>query len=196
MKHQHRRTGVGLLTRLQGLIGLRLFLLACGATATFVVSTTLAAYSDSATSANTEFSTGSVTLGINPSTALFNVTSMKPGDVFYAPLTVTNNGTLAATYAMTASASNVDLKGLAAVMIGEVRKTPSATCNSTTFAASGTTVAANALGLALLATSAPRSLAAGASEYLCFQVTLPLSVLNATQGATTTASFTFTSTQA
>lgn len=177
------------------LFSIRTLMLAVGLSAAFFTSTSLAMFSDTQTSTNSQFQTGTLSLGVNPSTALFNVTGMKPGDVVYAPLTISNSGTIGLTYSMTSSATNTDNKGLAAALTGEV-KAITGTCNATTFNASSNTVAPNVTGLASIATASARTLAGGASEIACFKVTLPSSAGNALQGAATTATFTVAANQA
>lgn len=178
------------------MVSTRLLVIAVGISAVFFTTTSLAMYSDTQTSASSKFDTGTLSLGVNPATALFNVTGMKPGDVAFAPLTLSNTGSLSLSYSMTSSATNADNKGLAAALTGEVRLISGSTCNATTFNASTTTIASNVTGLASLATSSARTVAPAANEVACFKVTLPSSAGNTLQGATTTASFTFVAAQA
>lgn len=161
---------------------------------------TFASFSDTQTATST-FSAGTVDLQLNSTAgATYTFTSlslsaMKPGDAVYAPLTVSNVGTLPYTYAMTSSASNADGKGLASSLVLGMKVVANAgACDSggAGYAASSTTVVAEgALGSAAISS---RSLAAGASEVLCTYVSLPSNAANSLQGATTTDTMTFTAT--
>jgi hypothetical protein len=140
------------------------------------------------------FSTGSVVIRANDQTGTVAFTSlsmsgMTPGAVRYAPLRITNGGTADFTYAM-ATATSGSAPLAAALTIG-IKTVPSATCTATEYNASSTTVYSEAAGLGSAAI-ASRPLAAGASEFLCFKVTLPSSAGNALQGLTTNATFSFT----
>lgn len=151
---------------------------------------TFALFSDTATS-DASFATGTVDITASPATALFTVSGMKPGNVNYAPLTVSNAGTLAFTWTMTTTATNADGKGLASALVGEV-KVGVTSCDAAGWA-SGTTIAGSS-SLATLATSAGRALATATSEVTCFRVELPSTAGNGLQGAATTATFYFTAT--
>jgi hypothetical protein len=97
-----------------------------------------------------------------------------------------------------ASASNVDTKGLGAALVVKVTNdgsttgsAPAVTCAGTALGNTGTTFAAN-----LVSSTSPRLLAAGASETLCIQATLPGTLTGSVpgaglQGATTNVGFTF-----
>lgn len=158
--------------------------------------TSLALFTDSATVPANTFSTGTIDIATSPTTALVTMSAMVPGDQVTAPLTVLNNGSLALRYAMTSTTTE---DTLAAQLVLTV-KSGVASCSNANWAASGTTLYSGALGS--VATTAvlgsvtqgsqagDRSLSGGASEVLCFNVTLPA---NATlgSGASTTATFTF-----
>jgi hypothetical protein len=177
-----------------GGLSIRLAMIIVGVLSTGVLVTSLASYSSTAAPADSHFDTGTVQLTASPSSAMFNATGMKPGDVVYAPLTLANAGSLALNYTMATAATNTDSKNLAAALQAEVRKVASTTCNATTFGASSTTMASNVTGIASLAMSS-RALAVGANEIACFQVTLPSSAANSVQGASTDVTFTFTGAQ-
>jgi hypothetical protein len=195
MKLGNNRRSKGILAPVFAMASARMLIIAAGLGLVFFTSTSFAMYSDTQTSANSSFQTGTLSLGVNPATALFNVSNMKPGDASYAPLTLTNAGSLSLSYSMTSSASNADSKGLAAALTAEVKLVPGATCNATTFGASSTVIAPSVTGLASLATTAGRTVAAAGTEVACFKVTLPSTAGNALQGASTTASFTFAAAQ-
>jgi spore coat-associated protein N len=140
--------------------------------------------------ANT-FTTGSVDISTSPSTAFLTMSNMAPGDSVTAQLTVSNDGTLELRYAVTTDATNADALDLRDALTLTI-KTLGTDC--TTF--DGTqlytgTLANGAIGdPAQGADSGDRTLAATASEDLCFKVELSSSATGP-EGATTTATFTF-----
>jgi spore coat-associated protein N len=162
---------------------------------------TFASFSDSGEAGST-FTTGTVDLlvGGDPDDAYaftsLEMQNMKPGDVKYAPLTVSNSGTLNLSYTMTTSATNPDTKALRDALTLEARIVANqAACDSggSGFNASTTTVISS--GALSAAAISARTLNAGASEVLCYKVVLPSSAGDALQGATTVATFTFGATQ-
>ncbi len=146
------------------------------------------------------FSTGSVDLSATPATAVVTLSAMAPGDTVTAPLTVSNAGTLAYRYALlsTVTASTPDL----AAQLDLTVKTGVTTCTTAGFSATGTALyGPNDLGstagtkifgdAAQGAQTGDRTLAAGGSEILCVQVSLPSSTGNTYQTKTTTATLRF-----
>ena len=162
---------------------------------------TFATFTDSGT-ADSTFTAGSVDLLVNSETddayafTSIEMSNMKPGDVKYAPLTIANNGTLGFTYTMSTSATNADSKALRDQLTLGVKKVANAAaCDSAGvgyLASVDTMTASGALSAGAIAS---RSLAAGASEVACFRVELPSGSGDSFQGATTTATFTFSATQ-
>jgi spore coat-associated protein N len=147
------------------------------------------------------FATGTVALGVSPATTALTFSTMAPGDSVTAPLTVSNTGTLAHRYAVLSTTDVTDANFLAAQLQMTI-KTGVTTCTTAAFAATGTvlygpgvlgsTTGTKVIGDAAQGTQAgDRTLAAGASEVLCAQVTLPTSTGNAYQNATTTATLRF-----
>jgi predicted ribosomally synthesized peptide with SipW-like signal peptide len=155
----------------------------------------LALFTDSASVPANTFTTGSVDIATSPVSAVVTMPAMAPGDQVTNPLTVQNNGTLALRYAMTSTTTEDTL----AADLQMTVKSGVTTCTNAGFGASGTTLYSGDLGatttLNILgdntqgADAGDRTLAAGASEVLCINVSLPLAAT--TQGATTTATFTF-----
>lgn len=165
---------------------------------------TFATFTDSATSVST-FTAGTVDLvaggdaGDAYAFTALTMTTMKPGDVKYAPLSIANVGSLGFSYTMATSATNLDTKGLAdQLTLGITKVATAAACDS---AGVGYLAAVTALDIAsaegALSTRAiaSRTVAAGASEVLCYKVTLPTASGDSFQAATTTATFTFSATQ-
>lgn len=150
--------------------------------------------------ANT-FTTGTIILETNPTTALVTFSNMAPGDQVTAPIVVTNNGTLQLRYAVTSVATNTDNKGLRSQLVLTV-KSGVTDCSNSGFGSSGTQLYSGVLGSDSPGTNiignpaqgeqaGDRTLNAGNNETLCFNVSLPLGTGNAYQNATTTATFSF-----
>jgi predicted ribosomally synthesized peptide with SipW-like signal peptide len=160
---------------------------------------TFASWTDSVAIAGTDFSTGTIDLKVQnldavPAYTDLTITTMVPGNTVAGVLTVKNSGTAPLKYTATTTASNTDGKALATALVVKVTgaatitgTAPSATCGGSTLTGTGT-----AFGGGLVTTG--RLLAAGASETLCVQVTLPTTAASSLQGATTSVAFTFTST--
>lgn len=147
----------------------------------------LAVFSDTDASGGA-WTTGTVVLGVSPATA-FNATNILPGDGGSQTISVANTGTGALRYALSGSTTNADGKGLA----GQI----SLTVQAGTCVAPGATLYSGALSGAAFGSNAQgaqagdRSVAAGATDDLCFTWSLPLATGNAFQNAATSATFTF-----
>lgn len=169
---------------------------------------TLAVFSDAAPSNNNTFTTGTLDLKLsdNNETDLDSVstsvtfTAMAPGDTVTDRIVPKNTGSLALRYAISASATNADSKGLKDQLVLTIKTidvtTPGIPCDNfdgtqlytgDTDSTAGKLVGDNTQG----AQAGDRTLAAAASETLCFRVNLPLSTGNTFQNATTTVTFTF-----
>lgn len=163
---------------------------------------TFATFTDSGTATST-FTAGSVDLLLSGETddayafTSIEMSNMKPGDVQYAPLTIANAGTLGFSYTMATTATNADSKALRDQLTLGIKKVANAAaCDSAGvgYAASlDTMTASGALSSAAISS---RSLSAGTNEVACFRVELPSGSNDTFQGATTTATFTFSATQA
>jgi spore coat-associated protein N len=152
----------------------------------------MAVFTDEADVDNNNFSTGTVVISTDPATALFTVTDMLPGDTAGPQaLTVENEGSVALTYTMSTSATDPDSKGLRDQLTLVIREMDTDTAGCANF--NGTQLYSGALSGGAI--SSERTLAASASEVLCFRVNLDLSTGNAFQGATTAATFTFSAEQ-
>jgi Camelysin metallo-endopeptidase len=141
------------------------------------------------------FSTGTITLGLQPATTLVTFAGMVPGDQVEAPLIIADDGTGALRYAMTSVASDVDGKhardvlqltverrtGCAGAVLETVYDGPIAT------AVFGDPQVGADLG--------DRALNGGTSEKLCFRVTLPVDTDVLYQTAATTVTFSFSAEQ-
>lgn len=159
----------------------------------------LALFTSSATSGGNTFTTGTIVIGLSPASALITFSGMLPGDSTTGTLTVTSSGTSQLRYAMTTAATNADAKALRDQMTLVIKTKDTATAGCTNF--DGTqlysgTLAAGAIGDPTAGAQAgDRTLAGAASEVLCFRAALPSATGNAFQGATTTATFTFSAEQ-
>lgn len=182
-------------TRVQAVLSLGV-VLAASATGTF------AYWTDTATVSGTTISSGSIDLMVNnqQSDSAFTtmaLSNMVPGNSAAGVITVRNNGASPLTYYVDGAATNADGKGLGAAMVVKVTgdgsrsgSTPNFTCAGAALANTGTAFSAN-----LVQSANPRQLAAGASETLCVQATLPSGASASLQNATTNVSFTFNASQ-
>lgn len=158
---------------------------------------TQAVFTDSETVTGNAFTTKTIDLGLSLTDSLLNLTTLLPGDKVTAPLTITNSGDGDLRYAMSSSST---LATLTDGMTGTVRSGVT-TCSTAGFLATGSQVVTgtlSSLGFGSAnqgADSGDRTLAAGASEVLCFQAELPLGALNALQGLSATVTFTFAAEQ-
>jgi len=176
---------------------LRLVALGASVVAVFGLSVgamSLALFTDDVNVNNNSFTAGTVDLTTTPTTAVFTVTGMMPGDDRYGQLTVTNSGNASFRYSMTTSATNPDTKDLRNQLTLEVREKAAGTCaadftgnavvNST--ALQGASFGSSTQGQ----DTGDRVLASG-SEALCFKVHMPNGTDDTYQGATTVATFSF-----
>lgn len=163
-----------------------------------------ALFTSTASVGSNAFTTGTVVISTNPSTALVTFNGMAAGDQVTNPLTVSNAGSLDLRYAVTATATNADAKALMSQLVLTI-KSGVTTCTNAGFSGSGTQVYTGALGsvagINVIGNPAPgadtgdRALSGSTNEALCFNVSLPLTSGNAYQNATTTATFTFNAEQ-
>ena len=175
------------------------------ATSGLAALTSGAFFTDTDSVTGNSFTTGTVQLTATPASAAVTMGSMAPGDVKVGTVSIANTGSLAERYSMVSTADNTDGKGLAAALQTTV-KVGVTDCTPAGFGVSGTVVYGpgvfgSATGTKIFgdatqgAQPGDRTLAAGASENLCMQVSLPTTTGDGLQGATTTATFTFNSEQ-
>ena len=161
-----------------------------------------AIFTSTATNNANTFSTGTIVISTSPSSAFITFSTMVPGDVVTQALTVSNTGTASLRYAVTSATTENTL----AAQLDLTIKSGVTTCTTAGFGASGTviygagdlgsTTGVNVIGDPTQGSqSGDRTLAASASEALCFQVSLPLASGNTYQGLTSTATFTFAAEQ-
>jgi predicted ribosomally synthesized peptide with SipW-like signal peptide len=160
----------------------------------------LALFTDQESVAGT-FSTGTIDLDGTAIAGLTLTTSaMMPGDTVTDDVLVSNIGTAQLRYALSTASTNADAKLLRNVLTLMVKTvdvtTPGTPCNDFdgTSVLAATVLGASTAGFgnpAAGAQAGDRSLAAAASETLCFRVSLPSGTGNPYQGAATTTTFTF-----
>ena len=177
--------------------------LGLGAVLLVGVNGTYALWSDTVPVSGVTISAGLLDLKVNtldsvPTYTDLSLSGMVPGNTVAGVLTVRNAGTIPLTYYATAAATNADGKGLGAALVVKVTadaavtgSAPARTCAGATLAQTGTTFAGNLVGVP----ATQRSLAAGASETLCIQATLPTTAASSLQGATTNVSLAFNASQ-
>ena len=174
---------------------------ALGTLSSAVWASTYATFTDSATSTST-FTAGTVDLTVNAeaddaySFTSLESSNLKPGTTVYAPLTVANVGTLGYTYTMASSSTNADSKALRDTLrLGAKVVANAAACDTAGVGYAASVTTAMAEGAISAAAITTRTLAASASEVLCFKVELPSSAGDSLQAATTTTTMTFSATQ-
>jgi len=152
----------------------------------------LAIFTDSQAVGANAFTTGTITLGLAPASALLTSAAMMPGDTVNGSLAVSNTGTGQLRYSMTSSSTNADAKALRDQITLTIR-----TLGTSCAVFDGTSLYTGALSAAAFGSNAQgaqagdRTLNASSSETLCFRASLALSTGNTFQGAATTTTFTF-----
>ena len=161
----------------------------------------LALFTDSQDVGANAFAAGTVDIGSTVTTDLVSFGDMMPGDVITDSLVVSNaaNGE-SFRYSLTSSATNGDNKGLKDQLVLTV-KTGDSGAPTACAAFTGTQLYTgdldSAVGGVIIGSTVQgnqagdRTLAQGATETLCFRVSLPGATGNAFQGAATTATFSF-----
>ncbi len=180
--------------------------LAVGVLAVGVRVATQALFTDTQSVGANTFTTGTVDLATSPSTALVTFAGMAPGDKIVAPIQISNSGTLEFRYAVKSTTT----EDVLAPQLDMTVRGPSAAstgCDIAGFGSFGSGVLYGAADLGSTAgtnlvgdptqgaDAGDRTLAASASEYMCFQVELPLATGNSFQGLTSTATLDFVSEQ-
>ncbi|HEX2026982.1 MAG TPA: TasA family protein [Nitriliruptorales bacterium] len=177
------------------------FLLSLG---TIGLGITGAIFTDTEPVTGNTFTTGTIDLATSPTSAVVSFTDMAPGDTDLGELTVSNAGSLEYRYAVRSTATENVLAAQLDLTVwpeaNEIDAIPNTTCEfankplTPLYGAAdlGSTTGVNLIGdPAQGAQTGDRTLAATASEKLCFHVSLPLSTGNTYQDVTTTATFTF-----
>ena len=138
------------------------------------------------------FDTGTIDIESNPA-VMVAVTGMMPGDSNTQALTIQNAGSAHLRYAMGTVATNA----LGDELRLEVREVGTG-CNNWDGADVVTPAALDGSGFGNPASgphAGDRVLAGGSNEILCFRVSLPIGATNASQGSSSSATFTFSAEQ-
>lgn len=166
----------------------------------FVVFGSFAVFTDTQNVPGNAFSTGTLDISTNPTSALVTFSGMAPGDEVTNPITVTNGGTLQLRYAVTSTTteSTPPLDGQLNLTI----KTGVTTCTNAGFDTDGTVIygpgdLGGTTGINVIGDPAQgddtgdRTLNVSANETLCFNVELPSSTDESYEGTSTTATLAF-----
>jgi spore coat-associated protein N len=155
----------------------------------------LSLFTESVDNGANTFTSGSVDISTSPASAFITMSNMAPGDSVIDQVTITDGGTLEMRYAMTTATTDVDGLHLddALTLTIKTLGTNCATFDGTQLYTG--TLASGAFGdPAQGEDTGDRTLAASASEDLCFKVELP-SAATGPEDAATTATFTFAAEQ-
>jgi hypothetical protein len=165
----------------------------------------LAMFTDTDSVSNNAFTRGTGDISTTPNTVLVTFSNMPPGDSVVDDITVANNGSLEARYSVTSTTTENTLAAQLDLTIWDEAEEGDAetTCNTAPPvtvlygpAKLGSTTGNNLIGNPAWGFQAgDRTLAAGASDVLCFLVSLPLSAGDSFQGLTTTPTFEFAAEQ-
>ena len=149
-------------------------------------------FTASAANPGNVFATGSLTIGNSPSTALFNATGLKPGDVNNGTVDIENTGTLSGTFSLaTANASgDTSLLGQLDVVVGDcgawsAGSPPSCASPSTVYTGKVDALTGSSLG----------TYAAAAKRRYKFTVTLPSNTDDSFQGKSAQVDFAWSAAQ-
>jgi predicted ribosomally synthesized peptide with SipW-like signal peptide len=157
-------------------------------------SVSLALFTDS-DSSTWSFTVGTIDIESNPA-VVTAVTGLMPNGMAADSLTISNAGTATLRYAMTTTATNALGGQLTVAVRAEDAGGGCAAFTGAVIVASGTTLNGAGFGSSAQGPQAgDRVLAGGASEVLCFQVSLPQNTDNTFQGATSLATFSFNAEQ-
>lgn len=177
-------------------------LLSLGLVATISVGGSMAYWSDTATVTGVTLTAGTLDLKVNnvdnvTGYTAMNISNMVPGNSTAGVLTVRNAGTVPLTYTITSSGTNTDSKNLVGALVAKVTTdsvttgtSPAVRCAGTAISSSGTSFTGGLVGSGI-----KRTLAAGSSETICIQATLPTNAAASLQGGTTNITFTLTADQ-
>jgi len=149
-------------------------------------------FTASAANPGNVFATGSLTIGNSPSTALFNATGLKPGDINTGTVDIENTGTLSGTFQLaTANGSgDTSLLGQLTVVVGDCGawsggSPPSCASPSTVYSGAISGLTGSSLG----------TYAAAAKRRYKFTVTLPSNTDDSFQGKSAQVDFAWSAVQ-
>lgn len=154
-----------------------------------VWASTFAAFSDTVDAPTSTFTAGTLDLvgtGTPTFTTLMTAGNMKPGDAVYAPLALSNGGTLDLTYGM-----GVQTLGGTGLPLTVSVKSGVTACTDVGWGTDGTVVRTDDPVASAAFTGRTLTSPAGA-ETLCFRLQLPSTADNTAQGRTASVTFRFT----
>lgn len=166
----------------------------------------LAIFTDSQAVGGNSFTAGTIDISVTPSTSIVSYSgNMAPGDSVTDDAVVQNGGNLQLRYAISSAATDADGKALKDGLTLAVRTADLVTLDGACNQFDGTSLYSGDLDggttgkivgdAAQGSHTGDRTLNAGSSETLCFRVALPTAASDSYQGATTTATFTFSAEQ-
>lgn len=165
---------------------------ALGMLSSAVWASTFASFSDTA-DGTTSFSSGTLDIKVagaeNTAFTTLSASNLKPGDALYAPLTLTNTGSLAAGVSM----ATASVTGTLPVLVTVKRDVTA--CSSSGFTADGTALGSAGAPLASSSFGTQSLAATTGSLPLCFKVELPQATDNTFQNTSAGATFRFTAAQ-
>lgn len=159
-----------------------------------------ALFTDNDVVGGSKVTTGTVVLDTNPTSTVWKVPNMAPGDIEYSGIDVVNSGSLELRYAVESKSDDADGQGLAAQLDAAVASAAKgADCTVVDYAKadvysgklSGLFVGDKLTG----GNAGDRVLKAGTDEQLCVQLSLPIATDDSYQDATTGTTLTFFSEQ-
>lgn len=152
----------------------------------------LAYFTDTSQSTAGAWTSGTITLGVTPSTT-WGATNILPGDTGRQTIHVVNSGTGQLRYAMTTAISGTETKALSSQMTLAIASGVCPATGAVTGDIYSGSLAAATIGN--LATHTGRTLASSASEDICFYWGFNSTAGNAYQGGQTGATFSFAAEQ-
>jgi len=193
-----RMTGIAKAEAIRLALGLGVL----GVTVTGLTTVATGAFFNSTTHATPKIVAGTVSLSTTPASSAFTFSKVAPGDINYGAVTVKNTGTLESRYALEATVNGAPTNLASQLQLDGVVLPADGTCDAVGFTRGTEVVPSRAVGTGQLfgdktqgAQNGDRLLGAGASETLCFKVTLPSETGNAFQGKSAAMTFDFYSEQ-
>ena len=177
--------------------------LAVGATGTFAYWTDAAAISGATFTAGTlnlKFTKSGSDIDNDSAYTTLNISNMVPGNSMAGLIVLKNAGTAPMKYTVASTATDADGKHLAAALTVVMTTATAVTGTAPATTCGGTTISAASPSLngSLVTTPQPATpgvgLAAGSSQTVCVQVSMPANAATGLQGATTDVVLTFTGT--
>jgi Camelysin metallo-endopeptidase len=153
---------------------------------------TLARFTTVITSQGNQFSAGTLRIAQLPASSTLAMANLIPGDNFDAQLDISNPGTLPLIYAMTNSITGSSALGTDLMLTVRAKTTTACSTRDGSVLYGPASLSAGAFGNPSHGLdTGDRSLAAGASESLCFTIVLPEGAATTDQDTSLAATFAF-----